>query len=312
MKTRTITNDWLRRAELFPRLIKGNGFSLLMALLRKKLENVFVYKEIRFWQGKKEEILRNRCNEYKTTIDDVGLELEQRKVLKETQRQLREVVIADVDQDGYFLSHFGPIIDLPMVSREQFVERIKYRIRLVMLDGSFCFKKYFRGNRGSFMNELRALHTLRPAGCNVPSIMDVDFDNRILYVSFIPGHILREELANKGAILRDRDVSSHSMYAKLTESEKWLRRIYEGKQKLYQVVDAQFIEDLYAEIQKIHLARFIWNDIKYGNVIIEKKTRKPFLVDFENARYFPHLSQNAFLILRDREIERFNLHFGPD
>lgn len=330
MKTRAITNDRLRRAVQFPRLIKENGFLLrlifpsisgvvltsvyLRFLLKIKriIEICAVNREIDLWQGKKKEILSNGCKVPKATINDLGLDIEQRRVLEETQLHLRKVVIAEVDQDGFFLSYFGPIKDFPMVSSEQFVERKKYRIRLVLMDGNLLVEKDFRGAKVFFINELRTLYTIGLAGCNVPSIIDVDFDNCVLYLSFISGGVLREELAKKGAILRDRDAFNNSTYAKLNEKKKRLRRINEGKQKMYEVVDSRFVEELFVELTKIHSARFIWNDIKYGNIIIEEKTGRPFLVDFENARYYPNLNKNAFSSFRDKDIELFNLHFGKN
>ena len=47
-------------------------------------------------------------------------------------------------------------------------------------------------------------------------------------------------------------------------------------------------------------------------MIIEKTSRKPYLIDFEAASYFPHLGTSLFRILRDHDIELFNLHFDTE
>ena len=72
----------------------------------------------------------------------------------------------------------------------------------------------------------------------------------------------------------------------------------------------QFIELIFSELNKIHSARFIWNDIKYGNIIIEEQSGKPYLIDFDWALRFSELGKKAFKILSNRDIEKFNTCFG--
>ena len=57
---------------------------------------------------------------------------------------------------------------------------------------------------------------------------------------------------------------------------------------------------------------FIYNDLKYGNIIIEKNSGKPYLVDFERVYRYPYLGKNSFTILRDQNIEWFNLLFDTE
>lgn len=280
-------------------------------IIVRKLNKYSINKSIRMWREKREEILSkdNICAENTITLDDLGLEIEQRKILEIKAQKSREVVIAKIDQDGFYLSNFGLIKSLPLTNNELFTERKKFCVYLVMLNGELCIKKDFKNNKVAFMNSLRALYTLKQVGCNVPNLLDVDFDNLIFYMSFILGDVLREELAKKGAVLRDCDVLDNPDYEKLNERESWYKRIYEGKQKLNEVIDSNFIKDLYNELSKIHVAHFIWNDVKYGNILIERKTNKPYMIDFEFTEYFPFLGEKAFSYLRQKEIEMFNLHF---
>ncbi len=127
--------------------------------------------------------------------------------------------------------------------------------------------------------------------------------------SYVPGITLREKLAQEGALLRDRDVAK-TRFKGLTAEEIWLARIEEGKRFLLRVVSPKFIERLYNELMKIHESGLIWNDLKYGNIIIGKDDAKPCLIDFENSRNGAMMGQRAFNLLRAREIEMFNLHFG--
>ena len=90
------------------------------------------------------------------------------------------------------------------------------------------------------------------------------------------------------------------------------RRVPECKRVLSDVIDSQFVELLFTELNKIHEARFIWNDIKYGNIIIEERSGEPYLIDFDWALRYPNLGKKAFRILRDRDIEKFNTCFGTE
>jgi serine/threonine protein kinase len=137
--------------------------------------------------------------------------------------------------------------------------------------------------------------------------MDVDFDNLRLTFSYILGAVLREELAKRGAVLRDRDVENNPDFKFLNAKERWLKRVQEGKRILYDVVDPKFVKSLFNEFKKIHASGFLMNDIKYGNIIIEKESGKPYLIDFELASDYRSLGRH-FRILHDGDIEQFNLH----
>ena len=269
-------------------------------------------KEIQYWRHNKEELLRLGKRGYRIKIEDLGLNQEKLESLKKIQQQSDEVVIAEIDQDGFLLSHFGLIRNAPTVSEKQFLVRKRLNLKLVGINGYVGVKKDYKGNKLSFVNEIKALHSLGLAGCNVPAIMDVDFDNLTLTFSCILGSVLREELAKRGAVLRDRDVGNNPDFVRLDREERRLKRIQEGKRVLYKVIDSQFVESLFTELNKIHASGFILNDIKYGNVIIEKKSGKPYLIDFEAARHYPNLGKNSFRILCDQNIEKFNLLFDTE
>jgi tRNA A-37 threonylcarbamoyl transferase component Bud32 len=249
---------------------------------------------------------------YRIRIEELGLDRENLALLQEAQQHSPEVEIAEFDQDGFMLSHFGPMQDAPIVSEAQFTPRNRTKLTLVALNGYAGVRKNYRGNKLSFANEIRALHRLGLAGGNVPAILDVDFDALTLTLSYILGPVLREELAKRGALVRDRDVNNNPQFAHLRGTERWRKRIQEGRRVLFDVVDAQFLGDLFGELGKIHASGFIWNDIKYGNVIIEKRSGKPYLIDFESIRSCPELGERAFQILRNQNIERFKLHFGAE
>lgn len=269
----------------------------------------FLNRNINNWRRKKDEILELGRSGYLLALDEIEWSAKQLEAIRRLQESSREVVIAEIDQDGFLLSNFGAIRNLSMVSKDEFLDRKKFTLRMVAIERYVGVKKDYRGNKLAFLKELSALHNLGLAGCNVPAIIAVDFDNLTLTCSYILGAVLRDELAKRGAILRDRDVENSTDFARLDPSERWLRRIQEGKQFLYDVVDSQLVENLFEQLRKTHEAGFIWNDIKYGNVIIEEKSGSPYLIDFDRASHYKSLPNSLFRVLRDQEIERFNLHF---
>ena len=266
-------------------------------------------REIQYWSRNKGELLKQGKNGYRVKIEELGLDKENLKSLKQSQQKSSEIIIGEIDQDGYILSYFGSISNIPTISRDEFLPRKRFKLQLVALDGYVGVKKNYKNNKVSFINEIKALHILGKAGCNIPAIMGVDFNKLTLTISYILGSNLREELAKKGAVLLNRDIDDNPDFLLLTPEERRFKWIREGRRVLYDVIDPQFVGDILTEIKKIHDNRFILNDIKYGNIVIEKKSGKPYLIDFEMARYYPRLRKKFFNILCDHDIEEFKLHF---
>ncbi|UCE08467.1 MAG: hypothetical protein JSW07_10770, partial [bacterium] len=244
-------------------------------------------------------------------VNELDLNTENMERLIKLEDKSTETVIGEIDRDGFLLSNFGPVQDIPTISPQKFQNRTRFKIELVVINGYIGIKKHYLGNNLSFLNELRALHQLGLTGCNVPALMKMDFDNLILIFSYIAGWVLREKLAQAGAILRDRDVNNNPDFTCLTEKKRTRKRIAEGRRVLYNVINHQFVEDVFEQFRKIHDSKFI-HGVKYGNIIIEKTTGKPYLIDFELSSYFPNLGKNSFRIIRDKDIEQFNLHFGTE
>ncbi len=280
-------------------------------LWKKRIWNrINVRRNLARWSQKKSEFIQKIGDEI--GLEELGLNEDGLKLVKEKIKVTKEVVIAQIDQDGFFLSYFGPIDEIPCINEKNFIPRIRFSLDLVVIDGVIGVKKNYRGNAISFLTELETLYALSKAGCNVPTILDADFENYSLTVSFIPGTVLREQLASQGAILRDRDVSVNPKFTQLSPKSRRLKRIDEGKRYLHSVVDSSFIEKLYDQILKIHSANIFINDIKYGNVIIERKTGNPYLIDFESAVDLTGLGHKTIRAVIDYDIENFNLHFGTN
>jgi len=263
-------------------------------------------KKLQYWRQNREKLLSLADAGYKVTVQSLGLNL------KDGQQHSQRLELGEIDQDGFLLSKVGAISSVPTVSGEQFLTRKRFGLRMVAVNGYVCVEKHYKGNKSSFVNEIEAHYGLGLAGCNIPVIIDVDFDNLTLTFSYIPGRVLHEELARRGAVVRDRDIEDNPQLTRLAKRKRARRRVAESRRVLYDVIDSQFVEDLSAELCKVHEARFIWNDIKYGNIIIEKHSGKPYLIDFDWTLRYPNLGPTAWRILRDRDIEKFNACFGAD
>ena len=129
-------------------------------------------------------------------------------------------------------------------------------------------------------------------------------------ISLIVGNVLREELAKRGAVIRDRDIKASPIYKNFQPEEVWHKRIQEGKKHLKDVVGCDFLDKFFEELKKIHECGIILGDIKFGNVIIETDTGEPYLIDFEHSQDYSGRNKIAFGILKDRDIEKYNLHFS--
>jgi tRNA A-37 threonylcarbamoyl transferase component Bud32 len=285
-------------------------FAVLIKKTRGTRKKWNVNRDLAYWSSQKSKIIVNKNNAIR--IEELGLRENGLKSVKENLERSKHVVIANIDQDGFFLSHFGPIEGVPCVGQENFLPRKRFLIDLVTIDGRVGIKKNYKKDCNKFLCEMEALHCLSSAGCNVPTILDADFKNYSLTMSYIPGKVLREELASRGAILRDRDVDENPQFIPLSPGARKLKRIDEGKKYLRDIVNEDFIEKLFDQVIKIHAAGFKIYDMKYGNIIIEKKTGNPFLIDFESSENLKGMGKPWITALYEGDIERFNLLFGTD
>jgi tRNA A-37 threonylcarbamoyl transferase component Bud32 len=277
---------------------------------RIALKYYFAEKKIQYWRQNKDTLLSLADKGYKTKVQQLGLDWEKVRPSENARQQSHRIELGEIDQDGFLLSKVGAISNVPSVSKKQFLKRKRFDLRVVAIDGYVCIEKHYKGNKSSFVNEIEAHYHLGRAGCNIPVIMDADFDNLTLTFSYISGPVLREELAKRGAVVRDRDIEENPGLTRFSKRKRAIKRIPECRRVLSDVIDSQFIELIFAELNKIHEARFIWNDIKYGNIIIEERSGKPYLIDFDWALRFEELGKNAFRILSSRDIEKFNKCFG--
>ncbi len=263
------------------------------------------------WQDRSGELAVNGGAADRAPVSDLVLASDARTRLAESRTEDGHLVIGEIDLDGFVLSRVGPLKDVPIVSDQAFLRRKRHQIKLIDRKGSLAVVKSFGSNKRQFLNELHALHTFNLAGCNVPALLDVDFNRLDLTMSYIAGPVLREALANKGALIRDRDVREDPKLKRLSEPELKDFRINEGRRVLPQVIDDAFIKKLYAQIRKIHALGIGLGDLKYGNIIVEKQSGDPYLIDFEKIARRTFLGNRYVLMVQKRNFDKLEKLFGP-
>ena len=189
--------------------------------------------------------------------------------------------------------------------------REKFKISLVAVDGHVGIEKSYGNRKRQFLNELSVLLKFNELGFNVPAVLDYDLDKRTLTMSYVQGEVLREALARRGARLLDKQLGKQSEQPASQRKLVEQTRIDEALRVMDQVIDPECIAAIHEQIRGIHAAGYVLVDIKYGNIILEKTTGKPFLVDFESAIRLDELySRSAAAFLKKRDLDQFQRIFG--
>ncbi len=140
--------------------------------------------------------------------------------------------------------------------------------------------------------------------------MAVDFSLPSLTITYIPGISLTELLVRNGVPVRYRDRFNPADGSMSVSKEERLKRIQSAKLVLSRVAGSTVMSGFFAEVRKIHTAGFVWNDVKYGNVIVEETSGQAYLVDFEHSRWRQHIGPIGFWICRQRDMQLLE-HFFP-
>ena len=215
----------------------------------------------------------------------------------------RELVIADFDQNGLIASRFGKIAGVPTIDPQEFLVRSGCPVLLVDLNGRLGVRKEFR-SRSRFVQELEALLDLEAEDCPVPRVMNVDWDKGSITITFVPGDVVRELLAEAGADIRDR--VTDGSYTREVDRQ----RIQSGREMVPKVLSDRHIRNVAAGLEAIHEAGFVLEDVKFGNIILRAKTGEPIFVDLERAIPVASLPQRLADHLRQIDLRKFRDHFG--
>lgn len=216
----------------------------------------------------------------------------------------RELVIADFDQNGGLCSRHGEIAGIPTIDGEGYMPRTGCPVVLVDLNGRLGVRKQFGSNRGRFVQELEALLHLESSGCPVPRVMNVDWKEASLTMTFVPGDVVRELLASAGADIRDRD--PEGPYNRAIDRQ----RIRSGRELVPTVLSDRHVKNVAAGLDAIHTAGFVLEDVKFGNIILQARTGEPVFVDLERALPIGGLPPALARHLRQVDLRKLRDHFG--
>jgi serine/threonine protein kinase len=75
----------------------------------------------------------------------------------------------------------------------------------------------------------------------------------------------------------------------MSSENKFRHYVGEGLEFISSVSDSPILDDFYSQLRKMHASRISYTDIHYGNILIEKKTEIPYLVDFHGCWRYPPL-----------------------
>ena len=224
-------------------------------------------------------------------------------------RQPNKVVpVALIDRNGPGLPLLGSFWSNSVIPPIDFCPGDRHRLLIVDFDGDVGVLKSFRKRKAEFVNELETASALHAAGCGVPDILHVDFDQLEIVYSYIPGVLVREALIRAGADFKARP--KDTLYGRFRR--KPLVRAERGKPFVSAVMTGAEITRIGSELTAIHRAGFTLEDIKYGNIIIEDKTGAPIFIDFERAFFFKGLSRGLSTYMRDKDSAKLNAHFGTE
>jgi hypothetical protein len=245
------------------------------------------------------------------TLAEMGLQPEVIRRVQEQAASVKELLIAEFDQNNRVVSEVGPIplYAKALITREEFRRRSRNRMQIVVTSGLVAVKKQY-SILGRFINEVLCLDALQGIE-GVPKIVRVLPRDRVLYQSFIAGRNLGSLLAKRRASvsIQFRVGSSYPGNGNWSSSEEPTGERALLLRGLREAMDERFVQALGRLILSIHAAGVALRDIKHGNVLIRDGT--PYLCDFDLSRRFSRNSVR-FMLARVQERDRFNYLFGGD
>ena len=214
----------------------------------------------------------------------------------------RELVVGDFDQDGGIAPRFGRMRNVPSISVTDFMTRTGFPILLVDLNGRLGVRKEFR-RFSAFVQELEALLDLEGSGCSIPRLMNVDWAAHTITITFVPGDVVREMLAEAGADIRDRTLET--AYTRSIDKE----RIRRGRERVPEVLSDWQVSRIAAALEAIHAAGYALEDVKFGNIILDTQG-EPVFIDLERAIPVARLPHRIAEHARALDWRKFRDHFG--
>ncbi len=235
----------------------------------------------------------------------VVLTPEVRERLQADRSMKQPILLGRIDNDGRILSEIGELPGFESVDRETFVERYRYGLDLVAIDGAVLIRKDYRGDRGAFLREWLSLATLGETSFS-PAIHHVDERRLLLFKSFVPGTTLRQRLVESGARILSFQTESDPELAGLSTIDRleavWAR----GREHFGVTFGRDLLDRLDRRLEAIHDRGVTGFSLSFGNVVLEETSDRPWFIDFDAARVHLRRQTPSFLHnqARDRELFR--------
>jgi len=287
-------------------------FKIIELLARYKQRNIErknLDSDFNTLKNKKDIILENWRNEYRIDASIIGFTDKVLKKFKVNSGNLfGDIILGEIDQDGNLLPFAEKIDGIKTITKDQFMQRALSKIFLEIYEDNLCIEKIFSGKL-AFVKEIKALHRLSNKGLRVPSIMDINFDKLSVKMTYINGITLKEALSQSGAVIKDKDIGRSVDCTIIKRKMLESRRLREANYHMNQVVNEEFLTELYEKFSEINSLGVIIRDIKYGNIIIEKEDNRPYLIDFGSSYTFDVTNNWVYKALKKAELIKIKRYF---
>lgn len=178
----------------------------------------------------------------------------------------KELTIGHIDANGRLLGLFGELYGFKNIKKDDFVERSRYLLDVVLIGDRALVRKDFRGDRLSFLREWYSLIVLYNKA-NIPAIHHVDEEHCLLYKNLVLGH----------SPLSDGSIKSKD-----------------------------FLLEMENQLDKIHACGVTGVNLLPGSIIIDFKNSTPWFTDFDDAQIHPSTSSLIFAYRRNTDRINFN------
>lgn len=197
-------------------------------------------------------------------------------------------VLAEIDQDGYAFA-VRPEDEAFFNRRKARMDRLKYRLHVVLRDGYVVLRKPMRGIKHKwgfmpmmltvldvpFVTETACMLRLRHLDC-VPRLRDFDVLRRTVYIDYVQGVTLQQFVAERGG--KDVLDIEGDHVVKLDESVR-----AENEIRLFRRHAGQYTLPILEAMAAINSCGVAPLDVKLGNVLVGARTGAVYWIDFERA-----------------------------
>jgi hypothetical protein len=217
--------------------------------------------------------------------------------------------IGRIDADGRLWSRFGDFPYFSSVSAEEFIEKTHSIISIVLRDGRVLVRKQFRSNRDAYRRE-RHNSLLLQDRANVPRLHGSNDAELVLYKDLISGAAVNHMLVAEGAAVLQAQTRKDPAMAALDAKDRILAVLARGAAVARRCLGTELIREIGRQVRRIHACRVAKLSLTFGNVIVESRSGKPWLVDFEGAIAYGPVLHPMYLLHRVRDRRALGKLYG--